>query len=615
MALILSAKSVSDAPRGELDRLAGALRQADAADRGGLHRVVLLALLPLRLAALAGRSAGTAERTRGTAATTAPRRHHRDDRRHREPPRKPPPAGAPPPPGPPPPPGRKPPPPPPGRPPGPPGRPPGPPGTSAGTAATTRATGRDGRPPGGRASCRGSGAGGMLPGDGGRGTALTGVTGPRGAADAGRRDGGHPGPRAACAPPWPWRRPAAGGPGRGAAGRGGAPEPTPNGLLPTRGVRGPGLGACGRGGTVAAPASAAAGGPRRCWRAGATRTRRRDAGVAGRGRDGLCGRRCWAAAPALRGSPPPGAAGACGRPAPAADLRRRARARPGAPDRGRGPGRGRRRGRARRGPVRRAHGPDAAAGPHGRSAVASGRGAGAPDGPPACGRGPGGLAGGRGRPPGRGRPAPGRRAEPFSSPPATDSRSLRATGASTVEEGDFTYSPRSCNLLRTCLLLMPSSFASSCTRALPATALLVTRRPAAGPLDLEPSVEARSWCDLHDWLMTGRPCSLPRRARAFPRPRSRRSDAAAPTLRPAAPGRATPAGTPSAARHGQGIRDGVQPRTSSGEPTPRIRDQRPVHHDDPQQIVGRRPRAASDAGPDRSRTSGGCAQVVGRGRV
>ena len=55
---------------GELDDLAAALRQADAADRGGLHRVELLALLPLRLATLAGRSAGTAERTRGTAATT-----------------------------------------------------------------------------------------------------------------------------------------------------------------------------------------------------------------------------------------------------------------------------------------------------------------------------------------------------------------------------------------------------------------------------------------------------------------------------------------------------------------------------------------------------------------
>jgi hypothetical protein len=53
-----------------------------------------------------------------------------------------------------------------------------------------------------------------------------------------------------------------------------------------------------------------------------------------------------------------------------------------------------------------------------------------------------------------------------------ESRSLRATGASTVEEADFTYSPRSASFLSTSLLVTPSSFASSCTRALPATALL-----------------------------------------------------------------------------------------------------------------------------------------------
>ncbi len=56
---------------GQLDRLAAALGQADAADRGGLHRVELLALLPLRLATLAGRTAGTAERARRTTAATA----------------------------------------------------------------------------------------------------------------------------------------------------------------------------------------------------------------------------------------------------------------------------------------------------------------------------------------------------------------------------------------------------------------------------------------------------------------------------------------------------------------------------------------------------------------
>ena len=62
------------------------------------------------------------------------------------------------------------------------------------------------------------------------------------------------------------------------------------------------------------------------------------------------------------------------------------------------------------------------------------------------------------------------------------SRSFRATGASTVEDADFTNSPLFFNQARTVLLSMPSSFASSCTRALPATVLL---RPARGaPRDL-----------------------------------------------------------------------------------------------------------------------------------
>jgi hypothetical protein len=55
------------------------------------------------------------------------------------------------------------------------------------------------------------------------------------------------------------------------------------------------------------------------------------------------------------------------------------------------------------------------------------------------------------------------------------SRSRRATGASTVLDADFTYSPISCSLASTVLLSTPSSFASSCTRALPATALLTPR--------------------------------------------------------------------------------------------------------------------------------------------
>jgi hypothetical protein len=67
------------------------------------------------------------------------------------------------------------------------------------------------------------------------------------------------------------------------------------------------------------------------------------------------------------------------------------------------------------------------------------------------------------------------RASDFAEPPALGyaSRNRRATGASTVEDADFTNSPSSFSFARTSLLVTPSSFASSCTRALPATALLV----------------------------------------------------------------------------------------------------------------------------------------------
>ena len=67
------------------------------------------------------------------------------------------------------------------------------------------------------------------------------------------------------------------------------------------------------------------------------------------------------------------------------------------------------------------------------------------------------------------RPGLGGRADVL--PPAwgNDSRSLRATGASTVDDADLTNSPCSFNRSSTCLLVTPSSLANSCTRALPAT--------------------------------------------------------------------------------------------------------------------------------------------------
>ncbi len=58
---------------------------------------------------------------------------------------------------------------------------------------------------------------------------------------------------------------------------------------------------------------------------------------------------------------------------------------------------------------------------------------------------------------------------------ANDSRNRRATGASTVDDADFTNSPCSLSVASSSLLVTPSSFANSCTRALPATALLTER--------------------------------------------------------------------------------------------------------------------------------------------
>jgi hypothetical protein len=85
-------------------------------------------------------------------------------------------------------------------------------------------------------------------------------------------------------------------------------------------------------------------------------------------------------------------------------------------------------------------------------------------------------AGGRGPEPGRG---PDGRAGLLVSGAEKESRNLRATGASTVEDADFTNSPRSLSLASTSLLVTPSSLASSCTRALPATTLLTERSAAA----------------------------------------------------------------------------------------------------------------------------------------
>jgi hypothetical protein len=79
-----------------------------------------------------------------------------------------------------------------------------------------------------------------------------------------------------------------------------------------------------------------------------------------------------------------------------------------------------------------------------------------------------------------------------------DSRRRRATGASTVDDADLTNSPCSLSRASSSLLVTPSSFANSCTRALPATALL-TERPSEAwcPHDL-----GLSPMDVHRWCFT-----------------------------------------------------------------------------------------------------------------
>ncbi len=83
------------------------------------------------------------------------------------------------------------------------------------------------------------------------------------------------------------------------------------------------------------------------------------------------------------------------------------------------------------------------------------------------------------------------------------SRNLRTTGASMVDEALLTNSPNSLSLEMISLLDLPSSFASSCTRALPATALLTVR---PGGKTARPRVSCTgSLLGLHGVLTTGRP--------------------------------------------------------------------------------------------------------------
>ena len=269
---------------------------------------------------------------------------------------------------------------------------------------------------------------------------------------------GPPGPAAGRGPPAP--APGRGPPGRGppaAAGRGppgpaagrGPPALGPgrgvllNGLLPGRGAgRGPGRGPPGAAGRP--PPGAPPDGPGR--------------GPAGRG---------------------PGAAGACGADALAAGACGAGAAGRAA---GRGPGAGAA-GRAGAGAGAGAEsaGRAGAAGAAGRAAAGAGRDAGAA---------------------GAAAPLPA----PLAPELPSASRSRRATGASTVEEADFTNSPCSLSLASTVLLSTPNSLASSCTRALPGTDLLGCEAGGISPRDLGSVVGSHFWdftaCSSDDVLLS-----------------------------------------------------------------------------------------------------------------
>jgi hypothetical protein len=92
-------------------------------------------------------------------------------------------------------------------------------------------------------------------------------------------------------------------------------------------------------------------------------------------------------------------------------------------------------------------------------------------------------------------------------PPPNDSRSRRATGASTVDDADLTNSPCSLSRARTSLLVTPSSLANSCTRALPATTSPVYEATAVVGRASGTSYDAWS-SGLHGVLMFFATCSV-----------------------------------------------------------------------------------------------------------
>jgi hypothetical protein len=413
-----------------------------------------------------------------------------------------------------------------------------------------------------------------MPGDGRCGIIPGLGRGPPGPA-AGR---GPPAPGAGRGPPGPGRAPGAPGAGRGPPGPGRGPAAAGRGAPGTAPPAGAGRGALLKG---LLPGRGAGRGPGRG-----------PAAAPGRGAAG-------AAPPAGPGREPPAAgAGACG--AGGADGAAAAGA-CGAGAAGRGPGAA---GRAGAGAAASAAG---GTGATGAGAGAEGAGAGLDAG--AAARGAGRAAGA---------------AEPLPEPVAPSaSRSRRATGASTVEDADFTNSPCSLSLASTVLLSTPNSLASSCTRALPGTGLLLVR-PAACPLDLVVSGAWSSW-ELHGWLIRRRPALDVRPGRVpdrlgiavcrtwslvHPVPRTGHRGGCAENVVPERTGlqggtaAQCPGEGPASLRCMQALRCGVHGGSPAGEPTPWIGDQGPVTRDDTQQLGDRSAVPATHTGAHRDRRFG-----------
>ena len=150
----------------------------------------------------------------------------------------------------------------------------------------------------------------------------------------------------------------------------------------------------------------------------------------------------------------------------------------------------------------------AAAAAGGAAAAGSAGGAGAAGAAGAAGLGAAGFSGAFGVAALAGEPLPS--ALTFSAAgfvPPNDSRSRRATGASTVEDADLTNSPCSLSRARTCLLVTPSSLANSCTRALPATTS--PSLEASAVVGAAPRVSYDAWSSgLHGVLMFFATCSV-----------------------------------------------------------------------------------------------------------